>query len=199
MLDWRMESYDNARRKLSWKTQAAEGGGVLSHFGSHCFHNLEWLAGPITGLFGHLGRARDLAAQAETLVTLALEFESGATGSVSLCSAAPHGSGHRIEIYGEYGALVLVNDEVDPIIGFRLLFGTRGEPGLREVVHEQADQRDPGEDHRVPPVSRLVLRFIDAVIGGAAVAPSFADGVRSQELIEAARASASGCKWVRIA
>jgi predicted dehydrogenase len=198
MLDWRMESFDNARARILWKTDARAGGGVLSHFGSHCFYNLEWLLGPIVGLSAHLGAAKDLRASADTMATVALEFGSGSTGSISLCSAAPHGGGQRLEIYGDTGALLLANGTADPVVGFRLMHGGRNDASMAEIAREEADRMSAEEDQRVAPVSRLVRRFIDAVVGGPAVRPSFADGARVQALIETARVSAEGGVWLRV-
>jgi predicted dehydrogenase len=196
MVDWRMESYDTVRRNVLWKTDAEQGGGGLSHFGSHAFYNLEWLAGQITGLTAHLSTAPDLDASGDTLATIAVAFASGATGSLSISTAALHGSGHRVEIYGENGTLVLANDMTDPVLGFRLLCGRRDVSGIAEVAREIPDQGVAGEDHRVAPVSRLVSRFLTAVSGGPRVCPSFADGVRVQTLIEAARSSNETNAWI---
>jgi predicted dehydrogenase len=79
-----------------------------------------------------------------------------------------------------------------------LLYARRGDRTLLQIAHEESDQQTAGEDHRVPPVARLVRRFLDSVSGGPAVRPSFADGVRAQELIEAARRSASDRVWVQV-
>jgi predicted dehydrogenase len=191
MLDWRFESYDNAHRKSQWKTSAADGGGVLSHFGSHALYNIEWLVGPIASLNAQLDRASDLEARGDTLATMAIRLVDGASGSISLCNAAVHGSGHRIEIYGESGALVLENRTMDPVVGFHLAHGSRGK-NLEFVAEEKPNARESGEDHRVAPLSRLVRRFLDAVLTGSQVRPSFEDGARVQTLLDAARTSFAG-------
>ena len=198
MLDWRMESYDNARGDILWKTISGEGGGVLSHFVSHCFYHLEWFFGPIKCLMADLSAAPDLASTGDTMATLGVQFSSGVTASVSLCSAALFGSGHRLEVYGDKGALVLRNLTSDPVVGFELLHGHRDDRALSLIAHEEPDQYTIGEDPRVPPVARLVSRFLDSVSGGAAARPSFVDGVRAQELIEAARRSARDKGWVQV-
>lgn len=199
VVDWRFESYDNRRRRSTWKTTSALGGGVLSHFGSHAFYNLEWLLGPLVEVSAHLGSAPDLKGSGDTLATVAVTFASAATGSLSLCSAAMHGCGHRVEIYGDTGTLTLINETADPIVGFRLAFGGRQDARPVTLAVETADEREPGEDARVPPVSRLARRFLDAVEGGPPAHPSFADGVRVQKIIDAARASAASGTRVAVA
>jgi predicted dehydrogenase len=130
-------------------------------------------------------------------IALALAFASGAGGSLQMGSASFLGSGHRIEIYGEEGALVLANPTADYFRGFTLMHARRGEDSLRiEPLVER-----PGEDgdSRIAPVSRLVRRFIDACEGGAPASPGFAAGYRVQQLLDAAwRAHASG-RWISIA
>jgi len=49
VVNWQTESYTNRARIQNWKSASDEGGGSLSNFVSHCFHYLEWFAGPIAG------------------------------------------------------------------------------------------------------------------------------------------------------
>ena len=104
-IDWHVCSYAFKKRIFdSWKLRPAEGGGVLNLFGSHTFHYLEWLFGPIRCLQAHLPENPSLPADVEALALLSLEFESGQQGSVSLSNASFMGNGHRLEIYGERGS-----------------------------------------------------------------------------------------------
>ncbi len=47
---WHVENRAVQARMRNWKTVADDGGGVLGNFVSHCFHYLEWFAGPIARL-----------------------------------------------------------------------------------------------------------------------------------------------------
>jgi predicted dehydrogenase len=195
VVTWNTENQAVRLRLRSWKTDAANGGGVLANFVSHCFHYLEWFCGPITGLSGRLFRLPQ--SEAQVGVTLALAFASGAGGTLQMSCASFLGSGHRIEFYGEDGTLVLANPTADYFRGFTLMQGGRSDDRLQAVsVAGNAD--DPCADSRIAPVSRLVQRFLDACENGGAASPGFAEGYRVQCLIDAvARASASG-RWTDI-
>jgi len=195
VMAWNTESHAVRLGIKSWKTAAGNGGGVLGNFVSHCFHNLEWLCGPIVALGGRLFTLP--GGDAQVGVALALAFASGAGGSLQMSCASFLGSGHRIELYGDNGTLVLANPTTDYFRNFTLLHGIRGEERLHPVP--TADESgDPSRDSRIAPAARLVARFLDACEGGACASPGFAAGYRVQQLLDAAaRAQASGC-WVDV-
>src|SRR5581483_11693347 len=118
-------------------------------------------------------------------------------GSLAMSSASYLGSGHRIEIYGEEGTLVLANATADYMRGFELLFARRPAIKLERIeAYDPIDAKYP--DGRIAPVSRLAGRFLDAITGKGQAYPSFAEGFRVQSLIDAARQSGnSGCAEVR--
>src|SRR4029077_16925494 len=97
--------------------------GTLNQFVSHSFFYLEWLLGPVARIAAHL-TPRDAAGDARA--DLWLELASGCPVSVSVAADAFLGSGHRLEIYGEQGALLLENRTADYVNGFTLSLGTRG-------------------------------------------------------------------------
>src|SRR5262245_48889324 len=80
VVTWNFEHRATRLRLESWKTRGDGGGGLLGNFVSHCFYNLEWLCGPISGLTARLfalpGRSTDGS------IALALAFASGAGGSL---------------------------------------------------------------------------------------------------------------------
>ncbi len=193
VLTWNSESHAVRLGLNTWKTAAGGGGGVLGNFVSHCFHNLEWFCGEVTGLGGRLFPLPGSGAQAS--VTLALTFASGAGGALQMSCASFLGSGHRIELYGDDGTLVLANPTQDYFRNFALMHGRRGDDRLQGVA--TADESgDPACDSRIAPASRLVRRFLDACENGVCASPGFAAGYRVQQLMDAAtRADASG-RWM---
>jgi predicted dehydrogenase len=192
---WNTENQAVRMGLKSWKTAAVGGGGVLGNFVSHCFHNLEWFCGPIRGLGGRLFRLP--GGEAQVGVALALAFAAGAGGSLQMSCASFLGSGHRIELYGDDGTLVLDNPTTDYFRNFTLMLGGRGDDRLQAVAVADAGG-DPTPDSRIAPVSRLVKRFLDACENGASASPGFAEGYRVQRLLDAAqRAHASG-RWIDI-
>jgi predicted dehydrogenase len=196
LVTWNTENQAIRLRLESWKTRGDGGGGLLGNFVSHCFYYLEWLCGPIAGLGGRVFPLPDR--DAESSIALALSFASGAGGSLQMSCASFLGSGHRIELYGDDGTLVLANPTADYFRGFGLMHGRRGDDALTAVPIEDADA-DQQSDSRIAPVSRLVRRFIDACETGAPAAPGFAEGYRVQCLIDAARRAHASGHWVEVA
>jgi len=183
---WHVENRAVLMRMRNWKTMNDSGGGVLGNFISHCFHYLEWFCGPVTRLSAKLtGLPGD--PELQTTAAIAVDFENGSLGSLSVSCASYLGSGHRVEFYGEDGVLVLDNPGADYMRGFELHHAKRPAPLVRVAVHDPVDAQYP--DGRIAPVSRLAAKFLDAVEGGVLAQPSFAEGYRVQRLIEAAQRS----------
>jgi len=154
------------------------------------------LCGPISGLTARVFPLPDR--NADVSIALALAFASGAGGNLQVSSASFLGSGHRIELYGEDGTLVLSNSTVDYFRGFKLWLGRQGDDALKPIAIEDADENQFA-DSRTAPVSRLVRRFMDACERGGSPSPGVAEGYRVQCLIDAAqRAHATG-RWIDVA
>lgn len=191
VVTWLMESHDIRNRLSGWKTDRAAGGGVMSHFGSHTLYYLEWLCGQIADAHTRLDTTPGLRTSGDTLANLALRFQSGASGSVCLCSAAPAGTGHRIELYGETGMLALVNEPPDHV-AFQLYAASREAPAPQPIMPAEPDRAvREGEDPRVVPIARLVRRFVDTVKTGGTFTPGFREGLRVQLLLDDIRAKAN--------
>ena len=184
---WHVENYSTRMRLRNWKTLAAGGGGVLGNFVCHCFHYLEWFGGPVARLSARLaGLPGDEDLQ--TTAAMALDFAAGHVASLSMSCASYLGGGHRIELYGEDGTLVLNNAGTDYMRGFELLYAKRPATVVTHVgVDDPFDAQYP--DGRIAPVARLAKLFIDAIEKGGAAEPDFAAGYRVQQLIEAAQRS----------
>jgi len=196
-LDWRMESDEQRRQTPGWKTDSTRGGGVLQHFASHSVHDVEWMLGPIAAVAASLERAPGIPSPGESLVAATLRLSSGAVGLLSVTNAAPGGSGHRLEVYGELGMLQLWNPSRDPVAGFELRQGGAGDPAPRVVARERPPPH-AGVDSRVAAVSRLVGRFLDWMETGRATRPSFQDGLRACEVIDAIQRAAAGGGWIAL-
>jgi predicted dehydrogenase len=183
---WHVENRSVRLRLHNWKT-TGNGGGVLGNFIAHCFHYLEWLGGPIGRLsarFSGLPGDEEL----QTTAAITIEFVAGPMATLSVSCASYLGSGHRLELYGEDGALALYNPDADYMRGFQLLYGKRPAPALAHVpLDDPTDAQYP--DGRIAPVSRLAKLFIDAIETGAPARPGFAEGYRVQQLIDAAQRS----------
>lgn len=192
---WHVESRSLQLRMRNWKTVGDTGGGVIGNFISHCFHYLEWFAGPLAGVSARIAGLPD-DPETETTVAMAMVFKSGQLASLSMSCASYLGIGHRIEFFGEDGTLVLHNTGADYMRGFELFHGKR--PGAldRVAVTDPIDAQYP--DGRIAPVSRLANKFFDAIEKGGIASPGFAEGYRVQYLIDAARRSHSQGRWIEV-
>jgi predicted dehydrogenase len=124
--------------------------------------------------------------KSDARVDLWLQFAAGFSGTVSLAADAFLGCGHIIEAYGDEGTLVLANRTKDYVNGFELWLGTRKSGALERVA---TDDRVIDADGRITAVRPIALRFLQAIRSGGSVSPNLTDGVRVQQLIDAARAA----------
>jgi predicted dehydrogenase len=194
-VNWSVENYGTRMRLRNWKTLGDEGGGVLGNFVSHCFHYLEWFCGPIVGMSAHLSGLPD-APDLETNAGVNVMFHSGAAGRLAVSCASYLGSGHRIEFYGEDGALTLVNATTDYMRGFQLNLGRRPATRMSPIdVVDETDLRFPA-DGRIAPISRMASGFLDGVERGAPDTIGFAQGLRVQGLLDIARRANDLGRWL---
>lgn len=178
-LSWFLES--RAFRNpdsANWKVLADRGGGALFNFASHSLHYLEWL----------FGRMERLCSQARggAGADLLLQFQSGMHASASFAADSYQGSGHRLEVYGEGGRLLLSNNSGDFARGFQVEVELRGEP-VRCLFTDV-----PGDgDGRIAPVTELTGRLLQSVRGGVddPSLPNLRDGLRVQQMLAAAARS----------
>lgn len=183
LVSWKVETYAVRNRLDSWKLRGDSGGGTLMSFVSHSFYYLEWLLGPIVAIEGRLypsGSSDDLRVNAW------IDHASGCQTVLTVATDACLGSGHRIEINGSSGALVLENRGADYVSGFRLSVGDRGSGKLESVALREMAL---GTDGRVDALSGIIGRFVDAIFAKGVITPNFFDGLRVQQLIDAVRQS----------
>ncbi len=191
-LSWRIETLAHRENRPSWKRDAALGGGALNLFGSHALDAILWLFGGVERLAGRLFTSPPGTADAR--VEALLEIRGGAPVSLSIAADAPFGSGHRLEIYGDGGALVLENRGTDYASGFTLAMGTRG--GEMQAVDLPA--LPASADGRVEATGAVIRRFVEAIRTRVPMTPNLEDGLRVQELIDALREADRRETWLSL-
>lgn len=169
----------------SWKTRRGEG-GVAALFVSHCFLYLEWFAGPLKSiqaiLNGEPGR--------ESHVSITGQFQSGAILTLSVCAHATPGTGHRVEIFGDQGSIILENSEAMYMPAFSLRVGRKDDSEFDERL--SAPRRTQNQDGRVEIVGKVVSHFLDCVADDSIKSwPSLEQGKRVQILLDAVARSHS--------
>jgi predicted dehydrogenase len=184
-ITWRVETMAYRTAGPGWKR--GEGGGTLNLFASHSLDSVLWLFGPVRRLASHLQPSTGIEARAD----LWLELASGLPVSISIAADLPGGAGHRLEVYGDAGSLVLENRSNDYVAGFELTTTNRSQP---PVVIELPRPR-AGEDGRILAVAEMARRFIDAIVGSGPMTPSLADGLAVQRLLDLARRAHRSQVW----
>ncbi|MGE0227639.1 MAG: Gfo/Idh/MocA family protein [Dehalococcoidia bacterium] len=187
----------------------ADGGGLLGALGSHFIDGLrDWLGDvqEVSGLTRALRPDRLDPATGATVQTDAddtfqfvLTFESGAIASMVASTAVGPGSGGRTFISGTDGSLLATqrgpNPEPDGVV-----LGAR--VGEREFVELPMPERhrpfEDERDHRLVAFRLLVREFERGIRDGTSPAPSFEDGLRCQQVLDAVRESAATGRTVRI-
>ena len=107
---WREQSYYSGS---PWKgTWRLDGGGALMNQGIHAVDLLQWLAGLPVEVSAFSATLAHPGVEAEDTVVASLRFPNGALGSIEAATSSYPGSDLRIEIMGERGSAVLVNDRL---------------------------------------------------------------------------------------
>jgi predicted dehydrogenase len=197
---------------LGWRSEKRlAGSGVLADIGSHLVHLVQWLAGDIRALTATERRFReDPKSDVEDWIAFLAEFTSGACGTFEISRVAPgRGAGITedifIELYGTRGSALFSLQ--DPW-GLMAALGEDGLDPARPLRHYDVPEeflKLPGSPRDMMAHDRRwgyrydqAFQFVESVKLGQARAPSFADGVRCQAVLDAALESARTKQWVEV-
>lgn len=187
-------------RPFGWLMEQEKAGGMLGATGSHHVDALRWWFGEVRAVAGATAtmverrRLPESSAMAtvdadDNFATL-LKFANGAIGTIHVTATAGFEGDEEITLSGSRGTLRVRDGR---------LFGARiGEGDLTELpIPERLEGDLPGFDHFLTrPTALLQRTWARAIRTGEPAAPSFADGVKVQELLDAvARSSAQG-RWI---
>ncbi len=189
-----------------WRFDRQRASGVLGDLGSHMIDMARWCVGEIVRVSAHLGAYCAPADAASDAALLAVEFEGGAQGVIQVSAVAhtgEQGQEQRVVLYGEAGTLHVYGSATKAEVkGIRA-----DEECLQDLpVPDELWTGVNREQPFVPQVLELFCRqpvadrqFIDAILEGAPVTPSFADGLKAQEAMDAATVSHEQERWVPVA
>ncbi|MDT7540717.1 MAG: hypothetical protein QOE33_621 [Acidobacteriota bacterium] len=191
-----------AGREWSWWSDEESGGGVLGAIGSHAVDALSWLTGAqVSEVFCRLathvaervdertGKARRVTSDDEANLLLRLAGSDAvaetATAALSLSMIEAGESAHRVEIFGERGAL--------KIEGARLWRAEAGGGHWEEIEVEQsplaAGMRDGEWSRGFTVFSQKIIDALREGRNSVEGAATFDDGHRTQLVLDAARRS----------
>ncbi|HYW74036.1 MAG TPA: Gfo/Idh/MocA family oxidoreductase [Pyrinomonadaceae bacterium] len=203
---FRADSRADPDRPWNWWSEAKQGGGALGAIGSHIIDGFRWmlstevesvmcqLATHILERKDHEGTDRPVTSDDEANLLMRFadsELTEGATGNVSISMVEPGKPLHRFEVFGERGALRVEGDGE--------LWQAKIGEGVWKKVSVPDGELAPGMSDN--PWARgftvFAQQIVDALHAGRATvdgAATFADGHRTQLVLDAAReANASRC------
>jgi predicted dehydrogenase len=210
-LTFRSDSRADPNHPWYWWSDEKQGGGALGAIGSHVVDGFRWFLGAeISEVFANLathirerkdheGRVRPVTTDDETNMLLRFadgEFTEGATGQASMSLVEAGKPEHRLEIFGSSGALMIEEngDLWQSKTGDRKWH--RVEVGCAELA---PGMRDSGWARGFTIFS---MKIVDALRAGEKTvegAATFADGYRTQVVLDAARRSHDKGCWERLA
>lgn len=199
---------DSHSRPFGWLFEESKGGGFLGALGSHYIDALYYWFGGITAVSAQLHtfvkHRADAAGNlhkvtADDSFTLNGKLTNGGEALVKVSVVTRFGGGEKIELFGSDGTLVIDSDGV--------LWGSKvGDKHLKALtIPPRLTGGVSADDPRLRPFVTLATDFIKAVRltkQGSSLSseptPSFADGLRVQQVLDAARQSSETNAWVSL-
>jgi predicted dehydrogenase len=201
-----------------WRFEKVRAGsGALADIGSHFLHLAEWFYGDIEALCAQLSVMTSRPPnpqgqryeQADDTAMIMLRFKNGAQGLVHASAIAyektyanEYGFDqvHEFDFHGSDGTLrqVIDWDFRQQITGDRVGDGPKRVLALPDEYwgDKRRDRVIETWEDVFRREGRMVHEFVQAVASGQPMTPDFADGARTQQLLDAAiESAATGC-WV---
>ena len=192
----------------TWRMDRAQAGhGAMGDMGVHLVDLVRWTCGDVKRLVAHAGIAYPRtvpgtakSADAEDYATVVAELATGAEATLTVSRAAHGRNDHLLEIYGTRGALAYrLTREHRRWYAGELLAAASGGPFQPVAVDappvEGGDQMDVLGKATIAP---LVAEMLRAIAGGETTAPSLADGLRAQAVLDAVLQSIARRAWVDV-
>ena len=212
---WYAERQADPNIPLLWRHRKETAGfGVLGDIGPHIVDILRWTLGDFRKVSAHCLTAiperkvadsgKIVAADAEDACAFVAEMDSGVQVAAHLSRVAYASNYQRFEFYGSEGML---SYEADPKAGTwisgRLRGAKAGEKALSDLsipdrLRQGLDTKDLTAAVGSFLFAQLAQRFVHGIRTHQPVTPSFLEGLRSQEVIDALVQSAAEERWVQI-
>jgi len=205
---------------FKWFAEKSNGASALRNLGSHALHALVHLFGEIDEVVADARQGlcewrfddgTVMHPEVDDTAFALLRLRCGGTVQLNAGWAVAGGSGFFLEAYGSRGRLVArapgfpeaFNTTLHAAQAGAFQRAAAGEapvalpPRLLEVPRSSADARIAQQ--AVFPMASVFRRFVDAIRDGDDAAPSFAQGLHVQEVVEAAYRSMQTRQWMRAA
>lgn len=204
----------NARNPAyAWRFDPQRASGALGDYGSHMIDLARYLVGDIARVSARLtthaprnGPAGQPMYGACDAATLLIEFRYGGQGTIAVNAAArTHDPAfeHTVIVHGETGSLIAAFGLFGAPAKVQLASGDNGFQDLA-IPDEYQQGLDPTQPIG-PQIGTLFSQpgtgsrsFVDTILAGQTVAPSFYDGWQTQRVLDAALTSHEQGKWMEV-
>jgi predicted dehydrogenase len=190
-----------------WRFDRQRSTGSLGDLGSHMIDLARWYVGDVAKVSAHLATFVErpsadgaILDPANDAALLAVEFTNGAHGTIQVSAVAHVGDREQeqhVVLHGESGTLEIVYNELGAEIR-----GARHDEahlGILPVPDELWGDTDRSNLSALMFEDSISTRqFIDAIAEDRIVAPTFYDGWKAQEVIDAALVSHQNGCWVSL-
>ena len=202
---FRADSRADVNRPWNWWSDEKQGGGALGAIGSHIVDGFRWtlstdvysvlcnLATHVRERRDHEGKSRSVTSDDEASLLMQFhdsELTDGATATVSISLVEAGEPLHRFEVFGEHGALRVEGDG-------ELWRSEVGEGKWKKVEVVQGSLAPGMNDNGwARGFTIFSQKIVDALRDGRTMvdgAATFADGYRTQLVLDAARRSDETC------
>lgn len=202
-----------------WLAEKSSGGSAWRNFATHSLLFLTHLIGPVeeaTGMLTtgvpewHLPNGEVLCPETHDLGSATLRMANGAIGSLQAGWCVPDTEGWRVEIWGDRGRLLLVDDSFGNFPSARLYAGdarllTFGQRTCEEVSIDPTLYAVPGMANTTAeprPFAAMDWMFSDmvkAIRNGTEGSPSFTEAAAVHRVVEAVEQANNERRWIRMA
>jgi predicted dehydrogenase len=201
------------RPSYQWKWDRRRADGILGDLGPHMIDLARWYFGDIGEVNARLstfvqrpGIDDQPLDPANDSALLTLQFENGAVGVIQVSAVAhvgDRGQEQHVVLHGADGTLEV---DVDSARGYAVR-GARQDENVIQAL-PTPDALLAGADVNTPFMDQMMAifrtqsvgtrLFVDAIVADRPLSPSFYDGLKVQEVIDAANKSDEGGCWVSL-
>ncbi len=190
-----------------WRFDASQsGGGVSGDLGSHWLYIARWLFGEIRAVTAILGYnvPRDPQPSGQPYpvgddsAIIVVEFEAGGQGVLQVSAVAyeetPYGQIHEMDFHGSSGTIHAVTDWITTqrVSGARVGEGPSKELVIPEAIWGNTRRETVVDTYKATfrEEDFMTRGFISAIASGTATGPTFYDGMKVQQALDATLLSA---------
>ncbi|QMU73033.1 Gfo/Idh/MocA family protein [Streptacidiphilus sp. P02-A3a] len=199
-LSYSLSTPDRWPQRYAALFDATKGVNHLAVVGGHSMDMFRHAVGGFTELSARLttrvtraaieGSDRELSVTSPDQITVHGVLESGAAASVHLVTGGPRGAGHRLEVHGRRGRLLLLADD-DSLVGPRLtlLHGHGHDEPTPLPLPDRYLPRLTGVPPAVSNVHQVYADLAEAIRTGAPLEPDFDTAAAMHRTLDAIKAS----------